>query len=610
MNRVPSGGNEGAKRWFVIERLMIAARCCGASQRLIDEATDWAKEREAFGAPIADYQAVQFMLADSLTELLAARLLTYHAAEAFDSEPDEKVVHGKVAMAKLYASEAAGRIADRAVQIFGGRGYMTECRRAALPRAQGRPDLGGTSEIQRLIVARGLIKRGRQAYDSQIVATDVRQEIGEALDAGLTLPASWYGADPAIHRLELERIFARAWQYVARTEQLAEPGSFVATRAGHVPVVVVRDLEGELRGYVNVCRHRGHLVAQGSGKRASLQCPYHAWTYGLDGCLRAAPRSRARAGLRLRRLLAAPGLGRVWGRSCSRTRTRRPRRSPRRSGESRSTWPRAASTSTGFASASASSGRTRRTGRSGSRTTSSATTARLRTRASRKLIDVDPDQYLLQAEGLVASQFGPLRDGKPGFDYPQGEVKRAQYHLLWPNLTINVDPGPPNLSLDTSIPVGPHEVEGVSDYFFGEDVTDAEAREIMAFGSQVAAEDMALVESVQKGLDSGMVPYGRLLTTSEHLIQHFQRLVYESLALILDRRERRVLVEHLVRVLYERVPEDELLDAELLRGVDLRPNLFEAVLVAEREVLQPGTSRAPVPCTCFWKSASEASTMS
>ena len=97
------------------------------------------------------------------------------------------------------------------------------------------------------------------------MATDVRQEIGEALDAGLTLPASWYGADPAIHRLELERIFARAWQYVARTEQLAEPGSFVATRAGHVPVVVVRDLEGELRGYVNVCRHRGHLVAQGSG---------------------------------------------------------------------------------------------------------------------------------------------------------------------------------------------------------------------------------------------------------------------------------------------------------------------------------------------------------
>jgi alkylation response protein AidB-like acyl-CoA dehydrogenase len=166
-NRVPSGGNEGAKRWFVIERLMIAARCCGASQRLVDEATAWAKEREAFGAPIAEYQAVQFMLADSLTELLAARLLTYHAAEAFDSEPDEKIVHGKVAMAKLYASEAAGRIADRVVQIFGGRGYMTEYA-AERHYRELRVDRiwEGTSEIQRLIIARGLIKRGRQAYDS------------------------------------------------------------------------------------------------------------------------------------------------------------------------------------------------------------------------------------------------------------------------------------------------------------------------------------------------------------------------------------------------------------------------------------------------------------
>jgi acyl-CoA dehydrogenase len=166
-NRVPSGGNEGAKKWFVVERLMIAARCCGASQRLVDEATEWAKERRAFGTPITDFQAVQFMLADSLTELLAARLVTYHAADAFDHEEDEKIVHGKVSMAKLFASEAAGRIADRAVQIFGGRGYMTEYA-AERHFRELRVDRiwEGTSEIQRVIVARGLIKRGRAAYDS------------------------------------------------------------------------------------------------------------------------------------------------------------------------------------------------------------------------------------------------------------------------------------------------------------------------------------------------------------------------------------------------------------------------------------------------------------
>ena len=164
-NRVPSGGNEGAKEWFTIERLFIAARCCGAAQRLVDLATEFSKERVAFGSPISEYQGVSFMLADSLTELLAARLVTYHAAHAFDTLDDRRVVHGKVAMAKLYASEMAGRVADRAVQVFGGRGYMTENPVSRLYR-EVRVDRiwEGTSEIQRLIVARGLLKRGSASY--------------------------------------------------------------------------------------------------------------------------------------------------------------------------------------------------------------------------------------------------------------------------------------------------------------------------------------------------------------------------------------------------------------------------------------------------------------
>jgi acyl-CoA dehydrogenase len=164
-NRAPSGGNEGAKVWFTIERLMIAARCCGAADRLVNEARQWALERVASGRPIAEHQAVQFMLADSLTELLAARLLTYHAAHGLDARFDPAVVHGKVAMAKLFASEAAGRVADRVVQIFGGRGYMRE---NAVERhyRELRVDRiwEGTSEIQRLIVARGLLKRGLGPY--------------------------------------------------------------------------------------------------------------------------------------------------------------------------------------------------------------------------------------------------------------------------------------------------------------------------------------------------------------------------------------------------------------------------------------------------------------
>jgi len=164
-NRIPEGGGEGAKEWFTVERLFIAARCCGAAQRLLDLASAYAQEREAFGSRIAEYQGVSFPLADSLTELLAARLLTYHAAHAFDELSNRKIVHGKVAMAKLYASEMAGRVADRALQILGGRGYMIESPAARFYR-ELRVDRiwEGTSEIQRLIIANGLFKRGAAPY--------------------------------------------------------------------------------------------------------------------------------------------------------------------------------------------------------------------------------------------------------------------------------------------------------------------------------------------------------------------------------------------------------------------------------------------------------------
>jgi alkylation response protein AidB-like acyl-CoA dehydrogenase len=147
--------------WFRRERLLIAARCCGAMARLIEEATGFAKERIVSGQPIAEYQMIQAMLADSVLDLHAARLLTYEAAAAHDRGEDLKALHARCSIAKLFASEAAFRVADRAVQIFGGRGYMRENVAERFLR-EVRVDRiwEGTSEIQRLIIARSLIKRG------------------------------------------------------------------------------------------------------------------------------------------------------------------------------------------------------------------------------------------------------------------------------------------------------------------------------------------------------------------------------------------------------------------------------------------------------------------
>ena len=159
-------GDEGdgmryTHEWFRYERIMIAARCCGAAERLIDEASAFAQKRQAFGHPISEYQSIQFMLADSLTELWGARLMTYATAREVDAGAGVKLQHAYCSMAKLYASEMANRVADKAVQIFGGRGYMRENVAERFFR-ELRVDRiwEGTSEIQRVIIADQLYKRG------------------------------------------------------------------------------------------------------------------------------------------------------------------------------------------------------------------------------------------------------------------------------------------------------------------------------------------------------------------------------------------------------------------------------------------------------------------
>lgn len=167
--RVPASARVGKQgdgmafthSWFRHERLMIGARSCGAMTRLIEEAFEFAHDRTVDGLPLTEKQAIQFLLADSTTELYASRLMTYDTARAIDHGVDLKVQHSRCSMTKLFVSEAANRVADRAVQIFGGRGYMRENVAERFFR-ELRVDRiwEGTSEIQRLIIARCLVKRG------------------------------------------------------------------------------------------------------------------------------------------------------------------------------------------------------------------------------------------------------------------------------------------------------------------------------------------------------------------------------------------------------------------------------------------------------------------
>jgi len=154
-------GYELTRDWFVEERLMIGARTIGAAERALELAVEWANSRVQFGSPIAGYQLIQGMLADCAVDIATNRALVHQVAWEADHGLDRKTLHGKAALVKLAASEASGRVIDRCVQIFGGRGYMRDYPVERLYR-ELRVDRiwEGTSEVQRLTIANEMIKRG------------------------------------------------------------------------------------------------------------------------------------------------------------------------------------------------------------------------------------------------------------------------------------------------------------------------------------------------------------------------------------------------------------------------------------------------------------------
>ncbi|MGA7852681.1 MAG: Rieske (2Fe-2S) protein, partial [Candidatus Acidiferrales bacterium] len=107
-----------------------------------------------------------------------------------------------------------------------------------------------------------------------------------ALPDAHTIPASWY-TDPRVAQLELQNVFSRAWQAIGRTAQVENPGQYVTASVAGEPVVAVRGSDGTLRAFFNVCRHHAMTVMnEPCGHAQHMRCPYHGWTYNLEGELR------------------------------------------------------------------------------------------------------------------------------------------------------------------------------------------------------------------------------------------------------------------------------------------------------------------------------------
>jgi len=345
-----------------------------------------------------------------------------------------------------------------------------------------------------------------------------------------TLPWSWY-SDPDIYRREQERIFRTAWQYAGHVGQVPEAGSYFACRAGEIPVIVVRGREGALRGFLNVCRHRGSVLVDGEGRRATIQCPYHAWTYDLDGSLRTAPRSEREPGFDASGLGLVPVAVDTWGPLLFVN----PDPDPGPLADTLGELPELVA-STGV-DLDVLEHRVR---------TDFELEANWKIAAENFLecyhcqvahpglagfLDVSAEAYRLETAERYSSQYGPVRaNGQAPYD-TSGEIKRGQFHFLWPNLKLNIEPGPPNFSVGPLIPDGPERTVGFFDYFFAPGTSDEWIREFLAFDDEVGVEDRALVERVQRGVRSGVLGGGRLMSESERLICHFDGLVRVALSI-------------------------------------------------------------------------------
>ncbi|KAK1611860.1 hypothetical protein QYE76_035533 [Lolium multiflorum] len=149
--------------------------------------------------------------------------------------------------------------------------------------------------------ARAARPKARRAVPSRIVARtgaatgESARRLVAAFDPAIPLasavtpPSGWY-TDPEFLQLELDRVFLRGWQAVGHVGQVKNPNDFFTGRLGNVEFVICRDANGELHAFHNVCRHHASLLACGSGQKTCFQCPYHGWTYGLDGILLKATR--------------------------------------------------------------------------------------------------------------------------------------------------------------------------------------------------------------------------------------------------------------------------------------------------------------------------------
>jgi len=357
----------------------------------------------------------------------------------------------------------------------------------------------------------------------------------DPIERASTLPSGLY-VDPAVLETERERVFGRTWQLVARTADLARPGDFVPVELVGEPIVVVRGLEGRLRAFFNVCRHRAGQVALSRGNRRSLQCRYHGWTYGLDGQLRAAPEMEASEGFDKVDFGLQPVRVEAWGPFvfvCL---------DPDAPGllEMLGSIP-AEVAEAGFDVASMTLVERR----------DYVVECNWKVYVDNYLEgyhipiahpalfrELDYDAYRVDTFRYHSRSHAPIRELREGEELgrdrryvrsAEGE-EDALYYWLFPNVMFNIYPD--NMSMNLVLPLSAERTLTVFEWYFAQPGTGPgweSMQQTVGFSDQIQHEDIEICEQVQRGLRSRSYDRGRFSATRENGVYHFQSLVREFL---------------------------------------------------------------------------------
>ena len=350
-----------------------------------------------------------------------------------------------------------------------------------------------------------------------------------------TLAAAYY-LDPAYLELEKERVFGRTWQLVSRTDELQRVGDFVPVNVLDEPIVITRGLEGELRAFYNVCRHRAGQVALSKGNRKSLQCRYHGWTYGLDGCLRAAPEMEETEGFDKADFGLVPVRVEAWG----------PFVFVNLSDEAPPLLDVLGAIPAEVAAAGYDVERMRLVERRDYVVECNWKVYvdnylegyHLPIAHPQLYKELDYDSYRVEEFRYYSKQHAPIRELRPGeqigvdrrFLRQPGAEDAALYYWLFPNTMFNIYQD--NMSSNVILPLGPDRTLTIFEWFFAEPGSGEgweSMQQAIAFSDEIQQEDIVLCEQVQRGLRSRAYDSGRFSAKRENGVYHFQNLVREFL---------------------------------------------------------------------------------